>query len=162
MKEQKNLSFYLKLKYPVLLEEQDGGWFFAKIPDLPGCMSDGKTSDEAMKNIAEAKVLWLEGALESNFEIPLPKDSEEFSGKVLVRLPRFLHRELIAAAEREGTSLNQYIVALVAERNALRAWARKTGDATPVSETKPRVRVRGQPRLIEHVAEKSHVRYRAG
>jgi len=162
MREKKDLSFYLKLKYPVQLEEQEGGWFFAKIPDLPGCMSDGRTSEEAMKNIAEAKALWLEGALESDFEIPLPKDSEEFSGRVLVRLPRFLHRELIAAAEREDTSLNQYIVALLAERNALRIMERKIEDVKPVSEIKPHVRARDQTRMIEHVAEKSRVRYRAG
>ena len=125
-------------------------------------MSDGKSTEEAMKNIAEAKALWLEGALESNFEIPLPKDSEEFSGRVLVRLPRFLHRELIAAAEREDTSLNQYIVALLAERNAFRSSEQKIGNVKSVSEVRPHVRARGQPRMIEHVAEKSHVRYRAG
>jgi hypothetical protein len=30
----RDLSFYLKLKYPVQLEEQEEGWFFARIPDL--------------------------------------------------------------------------------------------------------------------------------
>ena len=160
MESRKDLSFYLKLRYPIQLEEQEGGWFFVKIPELPGCMSDGKTPEEAMKNIAEAKVLWLEGALESNFEIPLPKDAEEFSGKVLVRLPRFLHRELIAAAEREDTSLNQYIVALLAERNALQTLARKNGESKPVFETKLHGNARGEPRLVGHVAEKQREKYR--
>lgn len=107
-----------------------------------------------MKRIAEAKVLWFEGALESGFEIPWPKGSEEFSGRVLVRLPRFLHRELIAAAEREGTSLNQYLVALLADRNALRSAARRTGEAKPVCEDKPQGSARSQPRMVEHVADK--------
>jgi predicted RNase H-like HicB family nuclease len=159
MEGKKDLSFYLKLKYPVQVEEQEGGWFFARIPDLPGCMSDGKSPAEAMKHIAEAKALWLEGALESEFEIPLPKDSEEFSGRVLVRLPRFLHRELIAAAEREDTSLNQYLVALLAERNALRAAARRIGETKPVYEAKPQGSARRQPRMVEHVADKPRVKY---
>ena len=61
----RELSRFLKLKYPVELAEQEGGWYFARIPDLPGCMSEGKTPDEAVKNIEAARALWLEDALDS-------------------------------------------------------------------------------------------------
>ena len=39
------------LRYPVIvspLSEEDGGGFLATVPDLPGCMSDGETPEEAI------------------------------------------------------------------------------------------------------------------
>ena len=56
------------MRHAVELTKQDGGWYFARIPDLPGCMSEGKTPEEAMKNIEEARKLWMDGAVESGYE----------------------------------------------------------------------------------------------
>jgi len=117
----RELAKYLKLKYPVELAEQEGGWYFARIPDLPGCMSEGKTPDEAVKNVEAARALWLEDAVESGVEIPLPSEQRKYSGKFVVRLPESLHGRLAQGAERDGVSLNQYVLALLAENNALRA-----------------------------------------
>jgi predicted RNase H-like HicB family nuclease len=117
----RELSRFLKLKYPVELAEQEGGWYFARIPDLPGCMSEGKTPGEAVKNIEAARALWLEDALDSGVEIPLPSEQRKYSGKFVVRLPESLHGRLAQGAERDGVSLNQYVLALLAENNALRA-----------------------------------------
>jgi predicted RNase H-like HicB family nuclease len=63
------------LKYPVLIEplsEDDGGGFFATVPDLPGCMSDGETPEEALVNVQDAIVTWIEGATELGRPIPEP------------------------------------------------------------------------------------------
>jgi antitoxin HicB len=52
-------------EYPVLIEPlapEDGGGFLATVPDLPGCMSDGETREEAARNIADAIVAWIEEA----------------------------------------------------------------------------------------------------
>ena len=68
------LARYLELKYPVKVVECEEGGCCAMIPDLPGCLSQGDTAAEAMKNIQEAKELWLESAVESGCEIPLPSD----------------------------------------------------------------------------------------
>ena len=46
-----------KLAYPVIvspLSEADGGGFAATVPDLPGCMSDGETPEEAIANVLDA------------------------------------------------------------------------------------------------------------
>lgn len=37
-------------------------------------------------------------------------DLEEYSGKLVIRIPRSLHKELKEAAKREGVSLNQYML----------------------------------------------------
>jgi antitoxin HicB len=54
------------------LAESDGGGYLATVPDLPGCMSDGETPEEALKNVQEAIVSWIEAAKEWKMEIPEP------------------------------------------------------------------------------------------
>ena len=44
----------------VLLEPSEEGGYTALVPSLPGCISEGKTKKEAMKNIWEAVSLYLE------------------------------------------------------------------------------------------------------
>ncbi|MEW6572203.1 MAG: type II toxin-antitoxin system HicB family antitoxin [Bacillota bacterium] len=114
---EKDLEFYLGQEYPVFLRplsEEDGGGWFAEIPDLPGCMSDGETREEALKNLDEAKRAWITAALEQGQKVPLPKKEEdEYSGKLTLRMPKLLHRELARAAEKERVSLNQLILNLI-------------------------------------------------
>jgi predicted RNase H-like HicB family nuclease len=65
----------MKLEYPVRIErlaESDGGGYLATVPDLPGCMSDGETPEEALKNVQEAIVSWIESAKEWKQEVPKP------------------------------------------------------------------------------------------
>jgi predicted RNase H-like HicB family nuclease len=47
-------------KYTVILTEDEGGFITAEVPNLPGCVSQGKTREEARANIEEAISLWLE------------------------------------------------------------------------------------------------------
>lgn len=108
-----DLSYYLGLKYPVEITEQVEGGFFVRVPDLPGCMSQGETRDEALANIEDARRLWLEVAHEAGDNIPTPGESSEFSGKFVLRVPRYLHEELARAADRENVSLNTYVLSLV-------------------------------------------------
>ena len=52
----------MKLEYSVRIErlaESDGGGYLAIVPDLPGCMSDGETPEEALKNVQEAIASWI-------------------------------------------------------------------------------------------------------
>jgi antitoxin HicB len=66
-----------------------------------------------MGNINEARELWIETAYEAGDDIPLPSNDDSYSGKLLVRMPKSLHRRLAETAENEGVSLNQYIVSLL-------------------------------------------------
>ena len=63
------------LEYPVVLEpltEEDGGGFAAIVPDLPGCMSDGETPEEALANVRDAIAAWIEAAREMQRAVPKP------------------------------------------------------------------------------------------
>jgi predicted RNase H-like HicB family nuclease len=43
----------------VTLEPAEDGWIVAECPALPGCVSQGKTEEEAMANIKEAITAWM-------------------------------------------------------------------------------------------------------
>ncbi len=48
------------MKLTIVLEPQEEGGFTAYVPSLPGCISQGETKEEAVKNIKEAIELYLE------------------------------------------------------------------------------------------------------
>ena len=48
------------MKLTIVLEPQEEGGFTAYVPSLPGCISEGETKEEAIKNIKEAIELYLE------------------------------------------------------------------------------------------------------
>lgn len=59
--------------YPVVIEplsREDGGGFIATVPDLPGCMSDGETREEAARNVADAIACWIEEAKQLGRPVP--------------------------------------------------------------------------------------------
>ena len=49
-------------KYVAVIHEDPEGGFWAEVPALPGCYSQGETREEALENIREAAELWLEVA----------------------------------------------------------------------------------------------------
>ena len=55
------------------LPPEDGGGFVAYVPDLPGCMSDGETREEAAHNVSDAIECWIEEAKKLGRAIPPPK-----------------------------------------------------------------------------------------
>lgn len=108
MERKKDYPFELR----PLAENEGGGWLIT-FPDLPGCMSDGETPEEAMSNGKDAAAAWLQAAKESGREVPLP--GELPSGKFIARVPRSLHARLTARAKQEGVSMNALVSAFLAE-----------------------------------------------
>ncbi len=116
-----NVEYYIKLPYTIEIVPYEDGGYFARIKELEGCMTEGDTLEEVLKLLEDAKKAWLETALEEGIEIPLPESmrkKKEYSGKILLRLPKSLHKKLAEAAQKEGVSINTYIVNLLSERNA--------------------------------------------
>ena len=65
-----------RLEYCVLIEPlplEDGGGFLATVPDLPGCMSDGETPQEAIANVQDAIAAWIEAAHDMGHQVPRPR-----------------------------------------------------------------------------------------
>lgn len=61
--------------YAIIVEAlpaEDGGGFIATVPDLPGCMSDGETPQEALLNVQDAIKAWIEAAQDMGHTVPLP------------------------------------------------------------------------------------------
>jgi predicted RNase H-like HicB family nuclease len=58
----------------ILEREPEGGWFI-KVYELPGCMSQGETPDEAMYMIQDAMVGWFETVIDYGSHIPEPKEN---------------------------------------------------------------------------------------
>jgi antitoxin HicB len=112
------LEHYLDLQYPFNVNADPDGGYVVVFPDLPGCMTQADTLDELFEMAEDARTGWIETEYELGHDIPLPSYPEEYSGKFNVRLPRSLHRSLAESAEREGISLNQYVVALLSRGDA--------------------------------------------
>jgi antitoxin HicB len=99
------------------LTEDEGGGYLIEFPDLPGCMSDGETIEEAIANGEDAQRGWIAAMKEAALPIPPPwvEPTERYSGKWQLRAPKSLHRRLAERAKREGVSLNTLAVTLLAE-----------------------------------------------
>lgn len=69
-------------KYKIVLRPGEDGYFVVECPSIPGCVSQGKTKEEAVKNIKEAVELALECYEDKR---PLPRDTVEI-GEVAVSM----------------------------------------------------------------------------
>lgn len=70
--ERKPLHDYLSMQYSVhLLADPDGG-YVAIFPDLPGCITQGESLQEAVAMAEDARIGWIETEYEFGHDIPLP------------------------------------------------------------------------------------------
>ncbi|MDR2599980.1 MAG: type II toxin-antitoxin system HicB family antitoxin [Oscillospiraceae bacterium] len=84
----------MKLPYNIVIRhvtDDSGSYYFAKVQEFDGCMSDGETVEDAYNNIFEAMQGWIETKLEVGFNVPVPTDNQ-YSGKFVLRLPKSLHK----------------------------------------------------------------------
>jgi antitoxin HicB len=117
----------VKTKYPleVFWSDEDNG-YIAIAPDLPGCCAIGDDEASAIREAHDAIAAWVKAAKAAQRPLPEPTppiDDAGYSGKFLMRVPRSLHGKLARSAKREGVSLNQYVLTLLAARNEHRAPA---------------------------------------
>jgi antitoxin HicB len=112
----KNLRHYMSLPYTLILRKDEDGDFVARVEELSGCAAHGKTETEALRNLEEAKELWVSDCLETGSPVPEPAVEEVLpSGKWVQRVPRSLHKQLVLTAKQEGVSLNQLVTSVLSE-----------------------------------------------
>jgi len=109
-----DLHALLSRRYPVTFYPAEEGGYVAEIEDLPGCMIQGETIDEAAAAIEACRGAWIETALADGMEVPPPRTEVDYSGRFLLRLPKSLHRRLAARARQDGVSLNTELATLLA------------------------------------------------
>lgn len=64
------------MKYRVVIEVDEDGMYVVSVPSLPGCISQGKTREEALRNIKDAIKGYLESLKKHNEPIPPPIEEE--------------------------------------------------------------------------------------
>jgi predicted RNase H-like HicB family nuclease len=112
----KSLEQYMKMPYRMeIVEDRYEGGYVVSFPELPGCLTCGDTIEEAIRNAEDAKLVWLEAAIEDGLEIQEPGDINRYSGQFKLRIPKSLHKTLAENAKQEGVSMNQYCVYLLSQ-----------------------------------------------
>jgi antitoxin HicB len=69
----KTLDYYMSLPYTIQLTPDVDGYWFAEIPLLDGCMTNGESQADALVMIEDAKRAWLTTALDIGLTIPEPE-----------------------------------------------------------------------------------------
>jgi predicted RNase H-like HicB family nuclease len=106
------------------LTEEEGGGFFACIPDLgrSTCVGDGHTLEEAYESVMAMKEHLIREARQAGEDIPQPSpDMDAYSGTFLVRTTNELHYALANQAAGQGVSLNHLVSSLLTVGVSLRA-----------------------------------------
>lgn len=113
----KTTTDYLNAPYHVTLvrdQADDSSGYVASVNELPGCIAQGDTQETALANLRNVMESWIEFVLEQGRPVPPPSPEPTFGGRILLRLPASLHERLAWEAEREGVSLNQYLLGVAA------------------------------------------------
>jgi len=61
-----------ELTYPVVIYPVDEGGYVAEVPALKGCLAQGETPAECLKELKKVQVLWLESARRNKEKVPTP------------------------------------------------------------------------------------------
>lgn len=113
----RDLDYFDRLPYTITIErwdEPDKTYWVARVLELPHCLTDGGTPEEALAEIKEVKREWLEANLKLGNAIPEPM-SRQYSGQLRLRIQPSLHRALAQRAMIEEVSLNKYMNTLLAQ-----------------------------------------------
>ncbi len=117
----------------------------ARVAEWPGCMTAGATREEAIAHLDGAMHDWAEARLKAHLDIPEPM--AKYSGKVLLRMPRNVHRAAEQRARDEGTSLNTWLTTAIA-----RELGPVTEDRELTSIARQRERTLKRGRALSHKA----------
>lgn len=131
----------LKRPYARVLTPESDGQYTAEIMEFPNCVAFGPSASEALASLEHVAADWIAAALEQGQNIPEPIDNADYSGRLVLRMPRGLHRKAALLAEREGASLNQFIVTCLAEAVGERAKPQAVLHATSVFPAQARMGV---------------------
>lgn len=98
-----------------LLPDEESGGYTAFIHEFPGCVAEGETADEALENLDKAAASWLAASLSLGQPIAEPIPAFNHSGRIALRVPRSLHRDVAELAQLQGCSVNQLLTVAISE-----------------------------------------------
>lgn len=113
---EKSKQYYLSLPWTYTIETVLGKrhcYYIIRVNELPGVCTDGKTINEAMKNIHEAILCAVDVYKDKGEPFPEPVNKEEFSGKITYRTDSERHYRLAKASKFLKMSLSKTIDLLI-------------------------------------------------
>ena len=109
--EQSNqIKKYMSMPYTKTLKKTDIGTYFAKVLEIPDCIAEGNTPEEAFDLLDVSLKYYFKDAIENSKAIPTPAEVERYSGKFVVRLDPSVHCQLAKNAINKNKSLNQVVI----------------------------------------------------
>lgn len=111
------------MRYPFRVYQtqvEKHAFWIAESPALKGCVGQGETPEEAIKELETNEQNWLQLAEEYGIKIPeIPMEElSTYSGKLTLRVAPYVHQEASELAKKQGVSLNQYINDAIIAQNA--------------------------------------------
>ena len=73
------------MKYTVVIREGNEGGYVATVPALPGCVSQGRTRQAALRHVKEAIEVYIESLVEDGLPVPIQAGAEVVDVQVSAR-----------------------------------------------------------------------------
>lgn len=130
----RDLEYYLRLPYTITIKRGTGGgdeYWVARVIELPHCLTHGDTTEEALRDVEDAKKEWIKSNLEDGLPVPEPA---KYTGQYHLRMPPTLHEALALKSESEEVSLNQFMVTALARAVGYAEPKKKRKDKAPGQE----------------------------
>lgn len=106
--EQENAPNAEQYLYSVGWSEADEA-FVARVAEFPSLAAHGETQEAALREIKSVVEYVLNDLRESGEPLPEPFGKRSFSGRLVLRMPEYMHRQLALEAMQQGISLNQLL-----------------------------------------------------
>ena len=116
-----------KYSFNLAWSEEDS-CYVANVTEFPGLSAFGESPEEAVEEAKIAVEGFLKVYQEDGCPIPKPATLKPFSGQTRLRLPKNLHATLNQEAQKEGVSLNTYLVSLLSERHVSKKLEKELSD----------------------------------
>lgn len=94
--------------YSVGWSDEDDA-FVARVAEFPSLAAHGETQEEALREIKNVVEFALKDLTELKESIPEPFGKRSFSGRLVLRMPGYMHRQFVLEALQQGVSLNQLL-----------------------------------------------------
>lgn len=95
--------------------------FIASCPEFRFVTAHGPTVADAVRELQVALELTVETHKEEGWPLPAPQLWNQHSGQFRLRVPKSLHAWLAQEAQREGVSLNTFVIARLSEARGARS-----------------------------------------
>ena len=109
------ISAILARPYVRNLLPDGGGGYTVTVQEFPGCIAEGDTAEDALRNFDAAAASWIEAAVASGLAIVEPVEAPLYSGRIALRIPGGLHQDVARLAQIDDCSINQLLSVAISE-----------------------------------------------